>query len=65
MNGLSIVQLSRRLMIVSIAVIIKMFTVMVIEYAVYIIALIRSVIFKYGRIVLTVMTKHPFVLFEN
>ena len=51
MNGLSFVQLSRHLMIVSIAVIIKTFTAMVREFAVYIIAPIKSVIFKYGRIV--------------
>ncbi len=38
-------------MIVSIAVIIKMLTVMVRGFAVYIIAPIKSVIFKYGRIV--------------
>ncbi len=51
MNGLGFILLFHRRMIVSIAVIIKMFTAMVIEYAVYTIALIKSVICKYGKIV--------------
>ena len=51
MNGLGFVLLSPLRMIASIAVIIKIYMVMAIEFAVYIIALIKSAICKYGKIV--------------
>ena len=60
MNGLGFIRLFHHLMIVSIAVIIKMFTVTVTEYAVYTIAHIRSASCKSKKMLWIVMIKPYF-----